>query len=624
MVTRASAHDESLAARFLDAVSAPLPTTGADAGSEASVGIDARYHETSEFIRRERAKLHGLSGARVEWSEVCERGVALLAQESKDLSVAVAVATGLAKANAFPGVAQGLEGIALLLERFGERLFPQRPSARDQALAWYFEQLSAQITEATVSIDDGLSLDAATTALGRITQRLPADASETFAPLAATRRALERLGLTHAELAATLEAKAPAAANTPASSPDTGAETPVAAASSTAGDMPDAATTQSTGAAATAVAAPQQPPVAREGEAAQVLNAVTGEAGAEALSNLSEGQLHDTASAPPSPSSPSPAESAALAAALKREGRDLVDRGRTLLAADPLSEVGWHLWFAGLYLPLVTLPESRQVEEGGAPRTQVPPPQPHLLRPLAQDWPKRGTSAHLSELRALLEASRLCFDAFAALHDTLDAWGGSASSVAHSVAAQAQLIDARLPGLRSLRFADGSPCASLPTQAWLDARAASRTISSAAKARDASSSRADGDPASSAPVGVAGKAAHETAAMNHLVASDAGAPSATTPAGARATSAPSLTLTPGAGCAEALTALADQVARAGAGVDAFLARLDFAELLLAQAHAAAAAKPILNALLAEAQARALSTWQPQLVARLLLAYSRLP
>ncbi len=637
MVTSTSAHDLCLASRFVEAVSASLRAAdNADAAAdesgidgEKSVGIDVRYHETSEFIRRERAKLHGLAGARVEWLEVCERGVTLLAQQSKDLSIAVAVATGLAREYALAGVAQGLEGIALLLERFGERLFPRRLSARDQALAWYFEQLSTQLLEMSITAEDGPSLNAATATLARLTQHLPLNIDEALVPLTATRRALERLHITYAELNTVAAAPAPVAAEVaevPLESPAARAE----AATSSDRTRTEAATSVA-GAQATVLAAElpreNEPPVGCAGHTAEVPAGNADEVAPKSTLNKPGDHVYRVLAknvpSAPAASPFAPAESAALAAALKREGRDLVGRGRELLAAEPLSVVGWHIWLSGLYLPLVTLPESHHSQALGTACTRVPPPQPHLLCALANDWPNRRTLGHLFELRALLEASRLCLDGLRALHETLAALDVSAEGVARVVVAQAYMLDARLPGIRHLRFADGSCSASPTTQVWLDCSAgAPAPAASARHTNEPSTQKPEGLLAQDAVFGSGAYAGHDAAVLDSRAVTRTGPQPVPSPCATHVATVAKPTLMPGADPSEAIAVLASQVATVSAGAEAFLSRLAFAELLVTQARPAAA-KPVLDRLLQEAQARDLSTWQPQLVARLLLACDRL-
>ncbi|WP_242507637.1 ImpA family type VI secretion system protein, partial [Serratia proteamaculans] len=100
--------------------------------SEASpVGDDPGYDDDFQQMREE---VNKLSGADTEL--ICRLAEKLLTGTAKDIRVATYYCWAKLHREGEQGLAEGLELLAGLLERFGARLHPQRERSRKAALEW--------------------------------------------------------------------------------------------------------------------------------------------------------------------------------------------------------------------------------------------------------------------------------------------------------------------------------------------------------------------------------------------------------------------------------------------------------------------------------------------------------
>ncbi len=123
--------------------------TQAIAGPDAS-GKDVRNDPDFEAIEAEIAKLSSLSSSNlVDWPLVAKLSTDMLTSKAKDLSLACFLSAALLEARALPGLADGLQTIAGLLETYWDTLFPplKRIRARRNSLEWLVERVVKRADE---------------------------------------------------------------------------------------------------------------------------------------------------------------------------------------------------------------------------------------------------------------------------------------------------------------------------------------------------------------------------------------------------------------------------------------------------------------------------------------------
>lgn len=98
-----------------------------------------------------------------DWKAVVETCVGLLKSRSKDLRLAAWLAEGLVKLDGLPGLAQGVETCAHLIERFGAQIHPA-PEEGDQerrigTLSWFVARLAQLTRQVPLTAAPGYSLN---------------------------------------------------------------------------------------------------------------------------------------------------------------------------------------------------------------------------------------------------------------------------------------------------------------------------------------------------------------------------------------------------------------------------------------------------------------------------------
>lgn len=107
-----------------------------------SVGEDPAYNDDFQQVREELNKLSGADPRRV-----AQLARSLLEDSCKDLRVATYYLWARLQLDGEPGLADGLNLLAALLDRFADEVLPVRPNSRRQALEWL----------ATAKVLDGLA-----------------------------------------------------------------------------------------------------------------------------------------------------------------------------------------------------------------------------------------------------------------------------------------------------------------------------------------------------------------------------------------------------------------------------------------------------------------------------------
>ena len=135
-------------------------------------GADAKYEPEYEALTAEIAKLSSVSqSAPISWQDVADNGAAILAQKSKDISVAAYTAVALAHIDGARGFLDGVNLLRGICENFWEDAFPPKAKMRRRlnAYEWWHEraleqlrkenqqpipaELSAEMTEAMNGLD---------------------------------------------------------------------------------------------------------------------------------------------------------------------------------------------------------------------------------------------------------------------------------------------------------------------------------------------------------------------------------------------------------------------------------------------------------------------------------------
>lgn len=156
----------------------PLP-------GQSSAGEDPGYDDDFQQIREEVNKLSG-----ADTDLICRLAEKLLTTTAKDIRVATYYCWAKLHREGEQGLAEGLELLAGLLERFGPQLHPQRNRSRKAALEWL---AGSRMTDSLSLYPEVVRIDAMRTtgALLLISQLIENEPDETRPELNALYSALE-------------------------------------------------------------------------------------------------------------------------------------------------------------------------------------------------------------------------------------------------------------------------------------------------------------------------------------------------------------------------------------------------------------------------------------------------
>ena len=126
---------------------------------DSPCGNSVRYEDEFQKLEAEISKLEALNGDPVDWSLVFELSKRILADQSKDLLVAVYLAQGLLRVDGIAGLSVGLNVIRQMVEIYWSDMFPpiKRIRARNSAFQWLSEQ--AEFALKDVSVDSSNAPD---------------------------------------------------------------------------------------------------------------------------------------------------------------------------------------------------------------------------------------------------------------------------------------------------------------------------------------------------------------------------------------------------------------------------------------------------------------------------------
>lgn len=109
-------------------------------------GNDIRDDPDFELIQDEIGKLSNpFANSSVDWSRVSELSAALLTSKSKDIVVACYLTAGLLQTQGLPGLRDGMQVLADLMQTWWDELHPslQRMRARRNAMQWLIDRVKA-------------------------------------------------------------------------------------------------------------------------------------------------------------------------------------------------------------------------------------------------------------------------------------------------------------------------------------------------------------------------------------------------------------------------------------------------------------------------------------------------
>ena len=115
-----------------------------------AAGQDVRNDPEFEAIEAEIAKLSSFSSSNlVDWTLVSKLSTEMLTSKAKDLSLACFLSAALLETRAMPGLADGLQVVAGLLENYWETLYPplKRMRARRNSLEWLVDRVVKRADE---------------------------------------------------------------------------------------------------------------------------------------------------------------------------------------------------------------------------------------------------------------------------------------------------------------------------------------------------------------------------------------------------------------------------------------------------------------------------------------------
>ncbi len=360
----------------------------------APAGADATYSDDFVLLQGEVSKLDALTGKPPDWAKVHDLANRVLESQSKDLLVAAYLAGALLEREGLPGLTLGLWTLAGLLEHHWETLFPPLKRLRRRVNAVGWLADRATLSLASVPAQAPESIEAARLAYEGLVAQL-ARFGEDAPNVRPLRDAIARL--------------------TPVATPAPQPASPRAPTHSTESVAPPES------AQPVQVSLSASPP-----EAPSPTVTIAAPAAPQAADDVSS-YLRDVQ------------QGLAKAAAALRDAND----------ADPTSYrlARWAAWLFVDGTP-------RADAQG---RTKIPPPHPRLTDPLAtllkdQRWP-----ALLSKAEAMLAQAPFWFEANLYSHRALAELGGAHADAALVVERETRALLGRVPELRQLRFADGTP-----------------------------------------------------------------------------------------------------------------------------------------------------------------------
>lgn len=201
---------------------------------DAPAGKSAKMEPIYEEVDKEAAKLTGLTGGKIDWPGVVEKGSQILQKHSKDLRIAAFVSYGLYATQGIDGLVTGTVTMAEMIETFWPSMFPEatRMKGRVGALQWLLDRLGENLPTRKVTGQDKAPLEALEVAARRLAEVARAKYGSDCPAMGPTMEAVGRLKANLAEEAKPPPPPPPQASSAPAAAPAAQAPAPAAAAAS--------------------------------------------------------------------------------------------------------------------------------------------------------------------------------------------------------------------------------------------------------------------------------------------------------------------------------------------------------------------------------------------------------
>ncbi len=373
-------------------------------------GDDAHYEPEFEELQQEIDKLSiaSASGESTDWKKVASLCVTILSDKSKDLLVAVYLATALTKLHGFEGFSVALVFIKDMTENFWETMFPpkRRMRGRMNAITWWQERTETFLKEQHDA--PPLPSDQVETAKKNL-DALDKALADKYEDAPSMRGLMTYLNMVPQQEAT------PEPAPEPTPPPET--------ASQDTQSQPETAPQPkpSTPAQAPAQPAPQPAP--------------------QPVAGTKDKQSADST----------------LSTLLNQ----LLSVADFYLQNAPTNPLSYRLRRMWAWMPLAAPPPA----DNG--KTRIPPPESIVKPSLEQlvnagnlDAALRSAESRVTEHRFWLDISRITATA-------LDSLGAAYRNAYDAVCAETLLLTQRLQGIENLAFSDGTPFADTETRAWL-------------------------------------------------------------------------------------------------------------------------------------------------------------
>ncbi|HYQ43730.1 MAG TPA: type VI secretion system protein TssA [Polyangiaceae bacterium] len=131
-------------------------------------GNDPSYEPEFERVKAEIDKLTALSGGTPVWDDVIAGSERLLQEKAKDLRLCVWSSVGQLRRSGVLGLARGMVMTSKLCSSFWEGMYPDRPRARANLVAWLSEQASTELMALDPTADDRPALEVIETVYGEL------------------------------------------------------------------------------------------------------------------------------------------------------------------------------------------------------------------------------------------------------------------------------------------------------------------------------------------------------------------------------------------------------------------------------------------------------------------------
>ncbi len=431
---------------------------------DAPAGIEARYEPEYTVLLEEIDKLTSLNRSEIcNWQVVCDMGIALLQNKTKDFQVACYTANAMSRLRGFVGMADGAKLLSGLIKTYWETGFPvlKRLRRRENAFIWWKDCSEALVSTALEETATNTPYPAQTiTELRQNILDLDADLSQVlpdFPSLRPLAESIDRLPV--------LEAKPQETAGQDKALNDAQNEgqTESAAQQNTAEKPAEKAEPPVQG---TPPATEPEGQAVREPSSAQASSASR----TEADKNVPEQSSAAAAAAPANPA-PVQADMPPLAApvfastlsenmtAFKNYSLQLADMALKANNTDPF---GWQLSRLAMWGRIRQLPPAQ------GRQTSLPAP-PTELREALQLQITTGNYLNAALTAENLYLSNIWWLDIQYLQATaLEHCGPDYASVHSAVIGELRIFLNRLPGIQELTFIDGTPFAAYSTRDWLN------------------------------------------------------------------------------------------------------------------------------------------------------------